>query len=169
MDISNLQKRVVDFLKKYRYVALVLVIGIVLMLIPGRGKEVDARSDTSVPEVTVQVPVSQQLAAILSQIEGAGKVEVFLTEAAGEETVYQVDENTSISENANSLRKDTVTVTDAGRNQTGLVRQINPPRYLGAVVVCQGADSPAVRLAITEAVSKVTGLGTDRISVLKMK
>lgn len=35
-------------------------------------------------------------------------------------------------------------------------------------MVCQGADNAAVRLAIVEAVSKVTGLGANRISVLKM-
>jgi len=36
-------------------------------------------------------------------------------------------------------------------------------------VVCQGADDPAVRLAVSQAVSSVTGISTDRISVLKMK
>ena len=49
------------------------------------------------------------------------------------------------------------------------MRQENPAQYLGVIVVCEGADSPAVRLAIVEAVSDVTGLGADRISVLKMK
>ena len=43
------------------------------------------------------------------------------------------------------------------------------PVYQGAIILCQGADSPSVRLAITQAVSKVTGLPTDRIAVLKMK
>jgi len=40
---------------------------------------------------------------------------------------------------------------------------------MGAVIVCQGADDPQVRLSIVDAVSKVTGLGSDKISVLKMK
>jgi hypothetical protein len=40
---------------------------------------------------------------------------------------------------------------------------------MGAIVVCQGADSPSVKLAITQAVAKITGLGTDEICVLKMK
>jgi stage III sporulation protein AG len=43
------------------------------------------------------------------------------------------------------------------------------PQYLGAIVVCQGADRSDVRLAIVEAVSALTGLGADKISVLKMK
>jgi stage III sporulation protein AG len=36
-------------------------------------------------------------------------------------------------------------------------------------VVCQGADDPVVKLLIVDAVSKVTGLGADKISVMKMK
>ena len=39
----------------------------------------------------------------------------------------------------------------------------------GAVVVCQGADQPAVRLDVTNAVAAYTGLGSDKISVIKMK
>jgi stage III sporulation protein AG len=40
---------------------------------------------------------------------------------------------------------------------------------MGAIVLCQGADVPSVRLAIVDAVSKVTGLVANQISVLKMK
>ena len=43
------------------------------------------------------------------------------------------------------------------------------PVYQGAVVVCEGAERAAVRLAIVEAVSSLTGLGSDKISVIKMK
>ena len=39
----------------------------------------------------------------------------------------------------------------------------------GAVVVCAGADSAQARLEVTEAVSAYTGLGSDKILVMKMK
>lgn len=39
----------------------------------------------------------------------------------------------------------------------------------GAVVVCEGSDSPGVRLDVTNAVMAYTGLGSDKISILKMK
>ena len=91
-----------------------------------------------------------------------------LTVAAGEKIVYQTDEDISGGENV-TTRIETVIVTGTDRAQTGLIQQVNPPTYLGAIVVCQGADRPAIRLAIVEAVSKVTGLGSDKISVLKMK
>ena len=39
----------------------------------------------------------------------------------------------------------------------------------GCVVVCEGADSPAVRLEVTNAVAAYTGLGSAKISVFKMR
>ena len=109
------------------------------------------------------------LSDILCHIDGAGNVQVLLTTERGEETIYQTDSHTSVGGDNNSAQVETVIISGSERNQSGLIKQINPPTYMGAIVVCQGADSPIVRLAIVEAVSKVTGLGADRISVLKMK
>ena len=39
----------------------------------------------------------------------------------------------------------------------------------GVVVVCEGADRAAVKLAVTEAVASLTGLGSGKIAVVKMK
>ena len=41
------------------------------------------------------------------------------------------------------------------------------PTYRGALVVCQGADRAEVRLAVTEAVTALTGLTADRVTVAK--
>ena len=50
-----------------------------------------------------------------------------------------------------------------------LLRGEGPEDCLGAVVVCEGAESAQARLRIVKAVSAFTGLGSDRIIVLKMK
>ena len=39
------------------------------------------------------------------------------------------------------------------------------PSFRGALVVCPGGDDPQVQLAITQAVSALTGLGSDRITI----
>ena len=111
----------------------------------------------------------ETLTEILQSIQGVGKVQVLLSIASGEKTVYQTDSDTAASGDSNSIKIETVIVTDSQRNETGLISQINPPVYLGAIIVCQGADSAAVKLAVTQAVSKITGLGADNICVLKMK
>ena len=38
----------------------------------------------------------------------------------------------------------------------------------GCVVVCRGADSPAVRLQVVSAVAAYTGLGSDKVQVYAM-
>lgn len=164
MDWANLKPSLMQYIKKYGYVVLILGIGIILMLLP------DKKAAATLPEQTgesLHSPVSTQeaLEEILSQIQGAGKVRVLLTQSEGERTIYQSDS----SSGTDSIRIETVIVTDGNRAQQGLVQQINPPVYLGAVIVCQGADSAAVRLAVTEAVADATGLTTDKITVLKMK
>lgn len=113
--------------------------------------------------------MEERLAEILSQVAGAGKVQVLLTEATGAQTFYQENRDNTEGNQNKSTRTDTVILSDSSRGQTGLVSQINPPTYLGAIVLCQGADQSAVRLAITEAVANATGLGYHKISVLKMK
>lgn len=148
--------KLVELLRKYRYALLVLLLGLILMGIP-RQKAPEATPTTEPP---VQ-DFSHSLEEILGSIQGVGRVRVLLTQSSGEETVYQTDPGTG--ENL-----DTVILSRGSGQQEGLVRQVNPPEYLGALVVCQGGDSPTVRLQVAEAVSRVTGLGMDRISVMKM-
>ena len=109
--------------------------------------------------------MEERLEAILSDIEGAGRVQVLLTEDAGRQTLYQTD----VQSDESHRTEDTVLVEDAARTETGLVRQTLEPEYRGAVVLCDGADISTVKLAIVQAVGCVTGLGADRICVLKRK
>ena len=158
MDIDS-EKQLLSFFKKYQYVLLVLLIGIFLMLLPQKTEE-----QTKVqPEKNVLLNLEEELSVILSKIDGVGKTEVLLTEASGSNTVYQMDGS------QNQGYSDTVIIVDENRKETGLVKQIIPPVYKGALVVCQGADSAGVRLAVVDAVKSVTGLSSDCISVLKMK
>lgn len=162
MEGSIPKQRINALFGKYKYPILVVLVGLGLMLLPsGAEPKVSAK-----PEETVQIQdLETRLAAILSRIEGVGSVQVLLTEESGRETLYQTDTQSDTDRHT----EDTVLVEDASRRETGLVRQTLEPKYRGAVVLCQGADQPSVRLAIVEAVRCVTGLGADRISVLNMK
>lgn len=168
MDIKKLKKSIPAMLDKYKYAAVIVVAGLALMLLPASGGS-DKTPTQSKTSPVAEPSVQQQLEEILSCIAGAGSVKVMLTEDTGEETLYQFDEDRTSSESSTSVRTEVVTVTDSQRNESGLVRQVNPAKYLGVIVLCQGADDPALKLEITNAVSKITGLGADRIAVLKMK
>lgn len=161
MDIASLREKAGQWIKKYKFVILILVLGIALMLIPGTAEKKEETPVASQPETQTE-SLDKQLSEILSNIQGAGRVQVMLTTKAGEQTVYQTDQ-------PSTDRQDTVIITDDNRAQSGLVQQVISPTYRGAIVLCQGADSASVCLAIKEAVSKVTGLDSSQISVLKMK
>ena len=169
MDIIKLWKVISEQLRKYKYVCIVLAAGLILMMIPSKkdnnSTEVPPTQEPAMEEFAIQ----DQLESILSAIEGAGKVRVMLSISQGERTIYQTDSTYSQTENTTDTRTQTILISDNQRNETGLVHQKSSPVYQGAIILTQGADNPKIKLAIVEAVSDVTGLGADKISVLKMK
>lgn len=159
-----------ELLKKYRYVLLVLLIGLLLMTMPDLGLDrIESRNESTVSDPSPVESLEQKLSILLSKVEGAGDVEVILTVAEGKETIYQTNDDHSGTETSSSEKTSTVTVTDSNRNQNGLVRQVINETYKGAIIVCKGADDPSVRLSLVDAVARITGLGANCICVLKMK
>ncbi len=168
MDIVNIKNKAAMLFHKYKFAALILIVGIVLMQIPAgetkkEGKE-EAQSVTS-----CEISVEEKLSEILSSVKGAGNVQVFLSEATGVQTVYQTDTTASSTDSATNETAKVVTITDSDRNENGLVLYKNAPSYRGALVVCEGADDALVKYSIINAVASVTGLKSDCITVLKMK
>ncbi len=162
MDITKWLGKVMETAKKYRYALLVLLLGVSLMCWPST----EHKGEDSAPtEVTAPASPAfleeKELEAILSRISGAGEVMVLLSYSSGEKTIYHQDES--------SGKTQTVILSDSNRKESAVVKQVIGPTYLGAIVLCSGADQPSVKLSIVEAVSKVTGLGSDHICVLKMK
>ena len=168
MDWIEDKEGIKSLLKKYKIAMLVAALGILLLLLPSEEKK-----ETPIvavhSEETNHTELEAKLEKLLTQLEGAGKVRVLLTEAKGKETLYQKDEAISQNGDSGNSKVETVVITDQNRNQNGLVIRADPPVYLGAVILCQGAERATVRLAIVDAVATATGLSSDKISVLKMK
>ncbi len=170
MDIGKTVGKIPKWLHEYRYPIVIVLAGLIMVGLSSRKSSATAKEPTAaVVEQTEKADLTQQLTKLLTQMDGVGKVQVMLSISVGETTYYYSDEDIVTGEGSSSVRKDTVIITDSARNQTALVTRVVPAQYAGAVVVCQGADRPSVRLAVVEAVSKATGLGADHISVLKMK
>ena len=167
MDRLGIQKKLTAIFDKYKYVLLIIAVGFLLMLWPDQKQERQAAIQPS-PASQEQTTLTEELCAILGQIRGVGKVRVMITEQTGPETHYQTDHSGSQDSSGITNEYRTVVISSGG-GEAGLIRSVSPPVYLGAIVVCQGADDPAVRLSVIQAVSAVTGVSTDRISVLKMK
>ena len=165
MEATAPKQRINALFGKYKYPILVALVGLGLMLLPS---EQEPTEPTEPPRV-VESSLEEKLDALLGRIEGAGQVSVLLTEKEGSQTLYQTDSQTDADESGSRRTDDTVLIEDENRTESGLVRQTLGPVYRGAVILCQGADDPTVKLAVVEAVRCVTGLGADQISVQKMK
>jgi len=156
-----------QLLKQYRYVLLVLAAGIGLMLLPvpdGSGARKEAASAPGVDEQIFALDeFERQVAGILSDIEGAGKVQVVFTLKSGSRRVLAQD----VQQDGEEMTSTTVLVGKLSSQQESVVVQTIGPIFQGALLVCPGGDDPGVRLALIQAVSALTGLGSDRISICK--
>lgn len=168
----KMQQKVQSLLKKagaYKYAALILLLGIALMLIPQEKKETEQPVERSTVHEPDTLSTEEKLQKILSRMDGVGEVEVMLTLEAGTAYQYQTDEQTHVQQEETEVQKETVLVSDGAGGQKPITVKTTYPIYQGALILCQGADSAAVRLDIINAVSDLTGLSSDKISVIKMK
>ena len=150
--------------KKYRAALIVLLAGVLLLVSGGRGaKSEPVQTETKGFSLSA---FETQLCGRLSEIEGAGRVELMLSLEQTGEAVYAV--NTRESSGASESReRDVAVVSSSGYGETPVTVKNVLPTFRGAVVLCDGAENAEVRLAVTQAVGAVCGLSSDRITVLK--
>ena len=161
--------RVQHWLGRYKYAALILCLGIVLMLLPVGGKAVsgtqaEAEAPARQQEAFDLAARARKLESALSEINGVGEATVVLTlRSSGEEVLAQ---DTS---QGNSTETETVIVsTGSGTEEAVSVKTIYP-EFQGALVICDGAGSASVKLEVLQAVSAITGLRADQISICRRK
>ena len=159
-----LARRCREALSKYRYVLLVLAAGVLLMLLPGGdggGGEEPAPAAAEAAAFDLE-KFEEKLERTLSQIDGAGEVSVVLTLEGSSRQVLAQDRD---SDGAGGGASTTVTVGRGTGGQEVVPLQTLAPSFRGALVVCPGGGEARVQLRLVEAVSALTGLGSDRISV----
>ena len=142
-----------DIFRKYRAVGLVLLAGLLLLLLPtgkSSGQERQTSDDTQLYSLE---ETEQRMAQLLGKMSGVGRVQVMLTLKTG--PTLQLAQDMDLEQEEGSLRQRSqpVTVNRGSGWQEALVTRQDYPVYQGAVVVCQGAGSSGVRLAVTEAVA----------------
>ena len=168
-DVTRLLLPLRGALWKYRYVLLVVLVGAVLLLLP-TGGGASAQPDGTAAGAALDYDPSEleaRLEAVLSRVEGAGEVEVVLAVRSGPRQVLAEDRTQEREGDRESGESTTVLLSRGSAGEETVAVEQRSPQFRGALVVCSGGDDPAVRLTLTQAVSAVTGLGADRISICK--
>ena len=162
--LHELCARLRPLAKKYRAALIVLLAGVLLLVSGGREEKTDA-AQTQADSFSLS-DFETQLCRRLSAIDGAGRVELMLSLEQTGEAVYAV--NTRETGGAASSREsDVAVISSSGYGETPVTVKNVLPTFRGAIVLCDGAENAAVRLAVTQAVETVCGLTSDRITVLK--
>lgn len=165
------KEKLISYVKKYRYVALVVLAGVVLMLLPSGKGEQQTSSDqpVNVSEAYSLAETEKRLEQLLGRIRGVGQVQVMLTLKSGSSLQLAENRSTSLRDTEDRQDRDVVTLNRGSGYEDVVVTKQTYPVYQGAVVVCQGAGDSGVNLAVIQAVSVLTGLGSDKITVVQWK
>ncbi len=149
--------------------------GTVTTLAPDQGSDLTLTADNSEAGV-----MENRLAAVLSQIEGIGRVKVSISLATGTQKVFATnqksnrrditerDERGGIRTTAeNTEDEELVLLQSSGQNpgQPLLVQEVNP-EISGVLVVAEGAGDARVREELTQTVQVVLNVPAHKIRVM---
>ncbi len=164
------------FLQKHRNLFIMALVGLLFLIVPMPDKE--HAKVTEKAELSFSVDeMEQKIEKMLKKSEGVGRVELILTLKSSAEQIYAEEARASherqesenlVDYHEDNDKKPSVISRASGEEVPVLVKQIFP-EYLGATVVCDGADNASVRRQISDAVSALTGITADKIAILKMK
>ena len=161
-----MKEKMVEIWGKFKLPILVLLIGVLLMLIPLRRQDSEVKNSEWQESFSL-ADMERKMEGILSNIAGVGRTDVMLTLKSG--NTLQLAQDKDYSEREQEKKEDAQVVKlnrGSGTQEVVVTHEIYPT-YLGAVVVCDGADNASVCLSVTEAVSVLTGLSSDKIRVEK--
>ena len=152
-------------LKQNQAVLLVIAVGAALLLLPSGGRDSPQVQESPAQTEGTSFDLEafeKKLCQVLSQVEGAGEVRVVLSLDGGSRQVLARNQE----QDRDGGGSNTVATVGRGSGTQEVVPlQVVAPQFRGALVVCPGGGDPQVRLRLVEAVSALTGLGSDRISV----
>ena len=176
--MEELKKKLLAQFGRYKYVLLVVAAGILLLLWPtSRGPDETPVPPPAQADVSFSVTETEtRLAEALSSIQGVGRTRVVLTLKTDVEVLLSKDEresqhremeNGDLRSYQHESESKTVMKSGAEGGVPIVVGKVYP-EFKGALVICEGAGDNTVQLRVVQAISALTGLGADKITVAAM-
>lgn len=170
--MNEKKKDLLKLVGKYKYIIVVIAVGLLLLSFPSEKSEGTEALMSVGTDFDVE-RFEKRIEKALASCDGVGRAQVILSVESGPESVYAREASQSLREQENMTESDSDTKPSimsegSGRETPVIIKEVYP-EFRGAMVICDGADSAAVRTKVTESVASLTGLTSDRISVMKMK
>lgn len=158
--------------RKKLIILTVALLGIILIVISSVGEENTSDEETTQPqsdfsESEYTDALEKRLEETVSSLYGAGRSRVMVTLECDYETVYARDGSYSKDE-ASSDEKSEYIIIDSKQQEDGLVLKTVTPRVRGVAVLCEGGNDPYVCEQVSQMLSALLDLGSNRISVSKI-
>ncbi len=158
MTRSNIKPN--DFLSKYvnnKSLYIIIIIGAVLMLLPGFGSEKNSEPKTIKYD---EYSDEARLSEILKKVKGAGNVSVMITYygTRGYDLEFEEKKSDTLSESSVVME-----------GSVPFVKSEFYPQVKGVIIVAEGAKSAEVKKALTDACAAVLEVSSHKICVLEGK
>ena len=127
-------------------------------------KTIIESADASLTTEQIEEKLEARLSTIISQISGAGNSTVMVSIASAGEYVYAKNDS-SKNDTDSSATENEIVIYDSGDGDSGLVISIKSPDVLGVAIICEGGGSAIIKSEITNLVTSLFGIGSDRVYV----
>lgn len=163
VDVTPAKKG--SFLKKEYLIVILLAVVVIAIFLSSQ--DINLPLLKSEENITVNSYVKNlelSLENILSDVDGAGKINVFITVEGTEEEIVLKNVETRTE---NGVKTTVETIVLVGGKP--YVTKTENPKIIGVAIVCEGADDINVRLSITEIVTTTLKINSDSVRIIKMK
>lgn len=178
-DIIN-KLKTTDKNTKNKFLIVFGLIGIMLIFIPSMFPKTSNQSNNHSAKLELSeysMGLKTELENTISNIEGAGKAEVFLTFECGYEYIYaKTDKKTADKKESTKSNEHIADEKSSGEEEYIIIKTENgeeplvvteiEPKVKGVVIVCKGGESEMVTNRIKNAVSVCLGISKSKICVV---
>ena len=158
MANENTVLKFIKNLKSKWTLVLLCIIGVALLMVSKSvtSKQQSVKNDGNTYENAEQYrqKLEEELEVFCSRIDGVGNVSVMIVLDNCEENIY--------AKNGSGDKQSYVTYSG-----NGILLTTRTPTVRGVAVACDGGDNIAIKEEVTNALSSLLGIGTNRISVSK--
>lgn len=162
---SEILNKIKDNKKLLPVAALICVIMIILVISVNPEAESINETTKSASDVDMQSEIQQKLENIISKIDGVGNVSVMITYNSSGENIYAQNSKSENNGDKKSVNSEIVLYESPDGNDEGLIVSVKNPDISGVAVVCDGGNSMKIKAEITELVTRLFGIGADRVYV----
>ncbi len=163
IEDNNRPKKQRLFKKEY-VLAVLICVAVIGLFIWGNFNNTNLFSQTKSITSDYATTLENKLKNLLSDVEGVGKVNVFIT-TSGSDSEVVLKESEEKIENGVKTHTETVVLVSG----KPYVLSTQNPKIVGVIVVCEGAENLNVKMKITEILTTSLELDASCVRIIKMK